>query len=95
MEKNYWVYILSNQSRKLYVGVTNDLQRRVYEHKNKMVEGFTSRYNLTRLVWFDETDSVDEAIAYEKKIKGWKRCKKLELIEKNNPEWEDLAEGWF
>lgn len=94
MQKTYWVYVLSNQSRKLYVGVTNNIQRRVYEHKNKEVEGFTEKYNLAKLVWYDETDSVDIAIETEKKIKKWRREKKINLIEQRNPEWEDLAEGW-
>jgi putative endonuclease len=94
-EKNYYVYIMTNRSKTLYTGVTNDLIRRVYEHKNKMVEGFTKKYNITRLVYFEETGDVQSAIAREKQIKGWLRAKKVALIESKNPEWKDLSEGWF
>jgi putative endonuclease len=93
--RHYYVYIMSNISRTLYVGMTNNLQRRVYEHKYKLVQGFTSRYNITRLVYFDETSSVLEAIAGEKLIKDWNRSKKIALIESLNPNWADLSEGWF
>ncbi len=93
--RHYYVYIMSNLSRTLYVGMTNNLQRRVYEHKHKLVRGFTSRYNITRLVYFDETSSVLEAIAGEKLIKDWNRSKKIALIESVNPNWDDLSEGWF
>jgi putative endonuclease len=94
-EKNYYVYIMTNRSKTLYTGVTNDLIRRVYEHKNKMVECFTKKYNITRLVYFEETGDVQSAIAREKQIKGWLRAKKVALIESKNPEWKDLSEGWF
>jgi putative endonuclease len=79
----------------LYTGMTNDLHRRMYEHKNKSVEGFTKKYNLHMLVYYEETDTVGYAIKREKQIKGWSRIKKKELIESVNPKWEDLAEGWF
>ncbi|MEA2572848.1 MAG: putative endonuclease [Chloroflexia bacterium] len=93
--RHYYVYIMSNTSRTLYVGMTNNLQRRVYEHKHKLVQGFTSRYNITRLVYFEETSYVLEAIAGEKIIKDWNRFKKIALIESLNPNWDDLSEGWF
>jgi putative endonuclease len=90
-----YVYIMSNKSRTLYTGGTSDLERRVFEHKNKLVAGFTSKYNITQLVWFEEFDDVMQAIEGEKKIKGWRRSKKIALIEMNNPEWKDLAQDWF
>jgi putative endonuclease len=93
--KQYYVYIMTNRSKTLYTGVTNDLMRRVYEHKNKMVEGFTKKYKITKLVYFEETNDVQSAIAREKQIKGWLRSKKIALIESVNPEWKDLSEGWF
>ena len=90
----YYVYIMTNRSKTLYTGITNDLIRRVYEHKNKMVEGFTKKYNITRLVYFEETNDIQSAITREKQIKGWLRRKKIALIESVNPKWEDLSEGW-
>ncbi len=95
MAREYFVYIMTNVIGMLYVGVTNDLLRRVYEHKNKLVKGFTSRYNLTKLVYFDSTDDVTVAIAREKQIKGWLRKKKVALIESMNPKWDDLAREWY
>ena len=95
MTKQYYVYIMTNRSKTLYTGVTNDLVRRVYEHKNKMVEGFTKKYNIKRLVYFEETSDIQAAIAKEKQIKGWLMVKKIALIESKNPEWNDLSEGWF
>jgi putative endonuclease len=90
----YFVYILASQRNgTLYVGVTNDLVRRVHEHCEKLVEGFTERYQVSRLVWFDQTDSVEEAIAHEKRLKRWRREWKLALIEKSNPDWLDLYDG--
>jgi putative endonuclease len=77
------------------VGVTNDLVRRVYEHKNKMVDGFTKKYNLTILVYYEETGDIQSAIEREKQIKGWLRNKKIALIESVNPHWNDLSEGWY
>ena len=88
---NYCVYLLaSKRNGTLYAGVTNDLIRRVWEHKNDVVEGFTKRYSVHRLVWFECTESVHAAITREKQIKKWNRAWKLELIEKTNPEWRDL-----
>ena len=90
----YFVYILASQRHgTLYVGVTNNLVRRIYEHREKLIEGFTAQYNVTRLVWFDQTDSVEEAIAHEKRLKRWRREWKIELIEKTNPAWDDLYDG--
>lgn len=94
MGGRYFVYILASVSRVLYTGVTNDLERRMFEHKSKLVPGFTSRYNVDRLVYFEETPDVLAAIEHEKRIKGWKRCKKIELIEKKNPQWRDLSSIW-
>ena len=92
MEK-YFVYIMTNKyNRVLYVGVTNDLNRRLYEHKNGLLEGFTKRYNVHKLVYCEETGSINDAIAREKQIKGWKREKKNQLVEMINPEWKDLSE---
>jgi len=91
--KQYYVYILTNHSRTPYTGISNNLQRRVYEHKHHMVEGFTSKYNIIRLVYFEETSDVYAAIAREKQIKGWVRTKKLALIESINPEWRDLSDS--
>jgi putative endonuclease len=89
------VYIMTNVVGMLYTGVTNDLLRRVYEHKNKLVKGFTSRYNLDKLVYFDSTDDITAAIAREKQIKGWLRKKKVALIQTMNPKWDDLAKDWY
>lgn len=90
----YFVYILTSISGTLYTGVTNNLARRVYEHKNKLVPGFTSKYNVNRLVYFEVFSAPQEAIAREKQIKGWVRRKKLDLIESINPTWRDLSEDW-
>jgi putative endonuclease len=95
MSKEYYVYIMTNKSRTLYTGVTNDLMRRVYEHKNKLIKGFTSKYNIQSLVYYESTSSIDSAIQREKQIKGWLRAKKIALIESVNPEWKDLSEDWF
>jgi putative endonuclease len=91
----HYVYIMTNRSRTLYTGVTNNLERRVHEHKNKMVPGFTSKYNITQLVCFEECPDVREAIAREKQIKGWLRAKKIALVESVNPEWQDLSADWY
>ena len=92
--KQYYVYIMTNRSQTLYTGVTNDLQRRMYEHKHHLVVGFTSKYHITRLVYFEETSDVNAAIAREKHIKGWLCAKKIALIESMNPGWRDLSEEW-
>jgi len=93
--KQYYVYIMTNHSGTLYVGVTNDLRRRVWEHKQKLVEGFTKRYNITRLVCYEETPDANAAIVREKQIKGWLRKKKIALIESLNAGWKELSEGWY
>ena len=91
----YYVYILTNwSSRVIYTGVTNNLERRLYEHKNKSVKGFTEKYNVNKLVYFDSTTDIKAAIAREKQIKGWTRNKKNALIESINPQWNDLSENW-
>ncbi len=93
--KQYYVYIMTNRSKTLYTGVTDDLVRRVYEHKNKLVKGFTQKYNIARLVYYDITGDVHAAIQREKQIKGWLRKRKIALIEAANPDWQDLSEGWY
>jgi putative endonuclease len=95
--KHSYVYIMTNRPRShvLYTGVTGGLVHRVFQHKNKSVPGFTSRYNLTRLVYYEQFVYPDAAIAREKEIKGWRRSKKLRLIESMNPLWRDLSEGWW
>jgi len=93
--KQYYVYIMTNSSKTLYTGVTDSLLRRVYEHKNKLIEGFTKKYNIIRLVYYETTCDVRAAIQREKQIKGWLRSKKIALIEAANPEWQDLSEGWY
>ena len=92
--KNFYVYIMTNGSKTLYTGVTSDLEKRVFEHKNKLVPGFTSKYNITRLVYFEITEDAHSAISREKQIKGWTRAKKINLIELENPSWEDLSLKW-
>jgi putative endonuclease len=94
--KEYYVYMMTNKTnRVLYTGVTNNLERRVFEHKNKSVPGFSSRYNAIKLVYFECCGDVLAAIGQEKRIKGWLRVKKNALVETMNPEWKDLAGGWY
>lgn len=93
--KEYYLYIMSNKSGTLYAGVTNDLERRVYEHKNKLIEGFTKKYNVNRLVYYESTDDVSVAIQREKQIKGMLKSKKIELIKTMNSRMNDLSEDWF
>ena len=91
---SYYVYILaSRRDGAIYVGITNDLVRRVYEHRMKAVPGFTSKYNITQLVWFEIYDDPISAIAREKELKKWKRSWKVQLIEATNPQWKDLYES--
>ncbi len=91
MEKQYYIYITTNRNNTvLYVGVTNDLQRRVYEHKEKLTEGFTKKYNVNRLVYYEVFEDIENAIIREKQIKGGSRAKKIKLIESINKEWKDL-----
>jgi putative endonuclease len=91
----YYVYLMTNQSKTLYTGVTNDLLRRIYEHKLKLVPGFTAKYNIAKLVYYETTTDIHSAIAREKQIKGWLRVKKINLIESSNPKWLDLAKDWY
>jgi putative endonuclease len=97
MAQRFFVYIMTNGSRRhvLYIGITGSIVRRVFEHKHKLVPGFTSRYNLTRLVYFETFVYPDAAIAREKELKGWVRRRKIALIEKVNPHWYDLARRWY
>ncbi|WP_341789482.1 GIY-YIG nuclease family protein [Rickettsia endosymbiont of Polydrusus tereticollis] len=89
----YWVYILcSDRNGTLYIGITNNIIRRAYEHKQKIIKGFSTKYNVTKLVYIEEFTDIKEAIAREKVIKKWKRAWKLKLIEQYNPDWKDLLE---
>jgi putative endonuclease len=92
--KTFYVYILASKSRTLYTGVTNNLERRVVEHRRKLVSGFTSRYNINRLVYYEAGGNIESMIAREKQIKGWGRMKKITLIESMNRDWKDLSDGW-
>ena len=95
MPRQFCVYIMTNRSGTLYIGVTNDLVRRVYQHKTKQVEGFTKRYHVNQLVYYEAGVDIREAITREKQLKTWSRPKKLALINSLNPKWSDLSEGWF
>jgi len=91
----YYVYMLTNERNTvLYTGVSNDLERRLYEHRNATSEGFTTKYNVCKLVYFEESSDIKAAIAREKQIKGWSRKKKDALIDSVNPDWRDLSEDW-
>ena len=92
MPENYYVYILGNNRPTLYVGVTNDLRRRVYEHKSGLMKGFTQRYKVNKLVYYEDTEDIEGAILREKQIKGGSRQKKNELVMKFNPSWKDLSD---
>ena len=93
--KTYYVYIVASCKKgTLYIGVTNNLVRRMYEHKNKLSRGFTKKYHVTKLVYFESSKYIINAIQREKQIKGWVRKKKIELIESMNPKWEDLSADW-
>lgn len=92
MSNNYYIYILSNWTNNIiYVGVTNDLSRRLFEHKNKLIDGFTKKYNLDKLVYYELFFDINDAIRREKELKKWRRDKKNNLIEPLNPEWRDLS----
>jgi putative endonuclease len=93
-QRSFYVYIMTNRSRTLYTGITNNLERRVYEHKNHITPGFTSKYKIDRLAYYETTNDVHVAIEREKQIKGWRREKKIALIESMNPAWRDLSEDW-
>jgi putative endonuclease len=92
--KQYFVYIMSNTSKTLYIGVTNDIDRRLYEHRNMIADGFTKRYHITKLVYFEIFSDVKQAISRETVLKGWLRKKKVALIASMNPKWEDLSKQW-
>ena len=94
-EYNFYVYIMASKSRVIYTGMTNALSRRVFEHKTGRIPGFTEKYKVHRLVYFESWQYVRSAIAREKEIKHWTRQRRVELIESTNPTWEDLAENWF
>jgi len=94
-DRQYYVYIMTNRSRTLYTGVTNNIKQRVHQHKNKLIEGFTRKYNIDRLIYVETFSDIDSAIAREKTIKGWLRKRKIELINDTNPDWRDLSEGWY
>jgi len=94
MDERFWVYIIASKSGTLYTGITNSLDRRVYEHKQHLIHGFTEKYDCTRLVYFEEYSEPRCAIAREKQIKSWLRSKKIALIETMNPHWNDLAQNW-
>ncbi len=92
--KEYYVYVMTNGVRTLYIGVTNDLMRRVFEHKEKVAEGFTKKYNITMLAYYEIASDVQAAIAREKQLKSWRRSKKIALIESSNPRWKDFSLEW-
>ena len=94
-DRAYFAYIVASLSHTLYVGVTGNLRKRTFEHKWKEHDGFTEKYNCDRLVWFEVFQDVGKAIAREKQLKGWRREKKIALIEKSNPAWIDLSREWF
>ena len=93
--RTYYVYIMFSRSGVLYIGVTNNLLRRVYEHKRMSVRGFTQKYRVVYLAFFEETDDITVAISREKELKKWRREKKLALIATQNPDWDDLSAGWY
>ncbi len=95
MTREYFVYIMTNRSGTLYVGVTNNLLYRVHQHKNAPESTFTGRYKMTRLAYFESTPDVTAAIAREKQLKGWTRKRKIALVASTNPRWLDLSEGWY
>ncbi|MCW8851213.1 MAG: GIY-YIG nuclease family protein [Gammaproteobacteria bacterium] len=95
MHKTYYFYLITNWNNKvLYIGVTNNLERRIYQHRNKLIKGFTEKYNVNKLVYFEQTSDIESAITREKQIKHWRREKKNRLIESTNKEWQDLTKKW-
>ena len=94
-DRVYYAYIVASRSHTLYIGVTGNLHKRVFEHKNKTFPGFSAEYNCNRLVWFERYSDPRNAIAREKQLKGWVRRKKVALIENSNPTWDDLSEEWY
>ena len=95
MNKTYYIYLITNWNNKvLYIGVTNNLERRIYQHKNKLIKGFTEKYNINKLVYFEQSSDINSAITREKEIKKWRREKKNSLIESTNKKWQDLSKNW-
>ena len=94
-DHQYCVYIMANQSGTLYVGVTGNIKERVHHHKQKLIDGFTKKYNIDRLVHVETFGDVVSAIAREKAVKGWRRARKIDLIQTSNPKWRDLSDGWY
>ena len=95
MEKIYYVYILSSQRRVLYIGITSNIEQRIFQHKTHAFGGFTAKYNVASLVYFERHGSVMTAIRREKEMKAWRRKEKIKLIESSNPNWRDLSYGWY
>ena len=95
MDKTYYVYITASRTKVLCTGITSDLTGRIIQHKNKRLNGFTKKYNVSRLVWYNETNDIQTTLEWEKKIEGWSRKKKIDMIEKNNPQWQDLSAAWL
>jgi putative endonuclease len=93
-EYRFWVYIMASKSRRIYTGVTNSVYHRALQHKSGEIEGFTKKYKINRLVYYEEYKYIGNAIAREEEVKGWTRAKRVALIQSMNPTWEDLAEGW-
>lgn len=94
-DRTYYVYLLTNWNNKvIYVGITNDLERRIYEHKEKLVKGFTDKYNVNKLVYYEQTPDINAALNREKEIKKWRREKKNRLVVNTNPLWRDLSEDF-
>ena len=91
----YYVYILASRTKTLYVGVTNNMERRAWEHRTGYIDGFTKKYNIHQLVYYEDYESIRDAISREKQIKAWRREKKVALVESLNPEWDDLADVWY
>jgi len=93
--KNYYVYIMTSQSGTLYIGMTNDIKKRVYQHKNHLIPGFTDKYNVDRLLYVETISDPVSAIRREKQLKKWGREKKVALVDSQNPDWKDLSDGWY
>jgi putative endonuclease len=94
-DRSYFTYIMASRSHTLYIGITGDLHKRVFQHKWREHDGFTERYNCDRLVWFESYQDVTKSFAREKQLKGWRREKKIALIEKTNSTWQDLSRDWY
>lgn len=93
--KNYYIYIMTSQSGTLYIGMTNDIKKRVYQHKKHLIPGFTDKYNVDQLLYVETTSDPVSAIRREKQLKKWRREKKVALVDSQNPDWKDLSEGWY